>query len=142
MKKLFILITLTILAAGTLLFTQSAPIGEQARLLLILPVHNLSKKSDTEKTEKYTVLLWRSLYNFTLHIPSMEVPPRDEIDILSARYGIKKLRAEPLIARDLGDRFFLCFFEKPFPQRGEIDFYLSHIFPPAFRQYYTPELFF
>ncbi|OHD54350.1 MAG: hypothetical protein A2Y33_03720 [Spirochaetes bacterium GWF1_51_8] len=82
MKKLFILITLTILAAGTLLFTQSAPIGEQARLLLILPVHNLSKKSDTEKTEKYTVLLWRSLYNFTLHIPSMEVPPRDEIDDL------------------------------------------------------------
>ncbi|NPV02263.1 MAG: hypothetical protein HPY53_12880 [Brevinematales bacterium] len=51
----------------------------QSRLVVFPAIHNLSAGKDAEKTEKYALMIWKSLYNFLNIVPMLEVPNADEI---------------------------------------------------------------
>ena len=51
----------------------------QSRLVVFPAIHNLSVGKDAEKTEKYALMIWKSLYNFLNIVPKLEVPNADEI---------------------------------------------------------------
>jgi hypothetical protein len=68
-----------ILFAFIVLFLAPLYPQNQNRLVLFLPMHNLSEAKLSEKTEKYSLMIWKSLYNFLNIVPKLDIPPADEI---------------------------------------------------------------
>ncbi|NPV02504.1 MAG: hypothetical protein HPY53_14110 [Brevinematales bacterium] len=79
MKKLIILLAIFTFSASEIIFAELDG-QKNIRITIILPFHNLSSPKNLQKTEKYSVLIWKSLFNFLKLVPSLDIPAFDEIE--------------------------------------------------------------